>query len=226
MALSTTDLVKEGGGGLPKTISPGNYTLKINSVGLDDFKFIPDAKHIILNVETEPIEGFEGFMLDKEDESKGHYAGQIGRLKASQYAFADGKTKSGVEIQRDRSVLIFIQNLCKALDINPWFIAQDDKHDTIEDLIEAFNTDAPFKDKYFDCCVAGKEYEGKSGYINHDLWIAKGSKAGYAYTEEGGGVMKYSEAEHLKKMEVKPVTAFDADDFSVPPRASSDFSLD
>ena len=112
MALSTTDLVKEGSG-LPKTISPGNYTLKINSIGLDDFKFIPDAKHIILNVETEPIEGFEGFMLDKEDESKGHYAGQIGRLKASQYAFADGKTKSGVEIQRDRSVLIFIQNLCK-----------------------------------------------------------------------------------------------------------------
>ena len=152
MALSTTDLVKEGSG-LPKTISPGNYTLKINSIGLDDFKFIPDAKHIILNVETEPIEGFEGFMLDKEDESKGQYAGQIGRLKASQYAFADGKTKSGVEIQRDRSVLIFIQNLCKALDVNAWFIAQDDKHDTIEDLIEAFNTDAPFKDKYFDDCM-------------------------------------------------------------------------
>lgn len=226
MALSTTDLVKEGGGGLPKTISPGNYTLKINSVGLDDFKFIPDAKHIILNVETEPIEGFEGFMLDKEDESKGHYTGQIGRLKASQYAFADGKTKSGVEIQRDRSVLIFIQNLCKALDINPWFIAQDDKHDTIEDLIEAFNTDAPFKDKYFDCCVAGKEYEGKSGYTNYDMWLPKSSKEGYAYGAKGAKVLQYNETEHLKKMEIKPVDSFGDDDFNIPSKAASDFTLD
>ena len=101
MALSTTDLGKEGGSGLPKTISPGNNTVKVNSVHLDEFKFIPGAYHLMLNVETKPIEGFEGFMIDKDDESKGHYAGQIGRVKAAQYAFADGKTKSGVPIQVD-----------------------------------------------------------------------------------------------------------------------------
>ena len=39
MALSTTDLGKEGGG-LPKTFAPGNHTLKINSVYLEEFKFI------------------------------------------------------------------------------------------------------------------------------------------------------------------------------------------
>jgi hypothetical protein len=225
MALSTTDL-PEGGGGLPKTIAPGNHTVRINNVYLDDFKFIPGAKHLMLNVETKPIEGFEGFMIDKDDESKGHYEGQIGRLKASQYAFADGKTKSGVEIFRDKSLMIFLKNFNMTLGTYDWFLAQDDKHDTIEDFIEAFNNDAPFKDIFLDICIAGKEYEGKLGYINHDLWIAKGSKSDYAYTEEGGNVMKYSETEHLKKMEVKSVTAFDADDFSVPPRASSDFSLD
>ena len=225
MALSTTDL-PEVGGGLPKTIVTGNNTVKINSVYLDDFKFIPGAKHLMLNIETKPIEGFEGWLIDKDDESKGHYAGQIGRLKASQYAFADGQTKSGVPIFRDKSLMIFLKNLTNALGASDWFIAQNDKHDTIEDFIEAFNNDAPFKDKFLDICIAGKEYEGKSGYTNHDLWIARGSKAGYAYTEEGGNVMKYSEAEHLKKLEVKPVVAFDADDFSVPPRASSDFSLD
>jgi len=165
MALSTTDL-KEGGNGLPKTIVPGNYTLKINSIVLEDFKFIENAKHIILNVETEPIEGFEGFMIDKDNPEAGHHAGQVGRVKASQYAYADGTTKTGIKIQRDRSVLIFLQNLCKALDVNDWFIAQDGKHDTIEDFIEIFNNDAPFKDKFFDACVAGKEYEGKSGYTN------------------------------------------------------------
>ena len=227
MALSTTDLAKEGGSGLPKTIAPGNHTLKINSVVLEDFKFIDGAKHLILNVETEPLEGFEGFMIDKDDESKGHYAGQIGRIKASQYAFADGKTKSGIAIQRDRSILIFIQNLCKALDMNNWFIGQDNKHDSIEEFVEAFSKDAPFKDKYFDCCVAGKEYEGKTGYTNYDMWLPKSSKEGYAFGAKGAKVIAFNEAEHLKKMEVKSVESFgDDDDFSVPPKTSSDFSLD
>jgi hypothetical protein len=225
MGLSTTDL-KEGGNGLPKTIAPGNHTLKINSVHLDDFSFIPGAKHLMLNVETAPIDGFEGFMIDKDNPDAGHYAGQIGRVKASQYAFADGKTKSGVEIQRDRSILVFIQNLCKALDCNDWFVSQDNKHDTIEEFVEAFNNDAPFKDKYIDMCVAGKEYEGKSGYTNYDMWLPKGSKDGYAYVAKGGKVLTYNEIDHLKKLEVKPVESFGDDDLDVPTRVSSDFSLD
>lgn len=226
MALSTTDL-KEGGNGLPKTISPGNYTLKVNSVHLDDFTFIAGAKHIMFNVETEPIAGFEGFMIDKDDESKGHYAGQIGRVKASQYAFADGKTKTGIEINRDRSIMIFLQNFCKALDINEWFLAQDNKHDTIEEFIEALNNEAPFKDKYFDACVAGKEYEGKSGYTNYDMWFPKSTKEGYAFVVKGGKVLAYNEAEHLKKLVVKEVENFGDDDITaIPTRAASDFNLD
>ena len=227
MALSTTDLGKEGGSGLPKTIAPGNHTLKIVSVQLEDFKFIDGAKHLIFNVETEPIEGFEGFLIDKDDESKGRYDGQIGRIKASQYAFADGVTKSGIKIQRDRSILIFIQNMCKALDINNWFVEQDNKHDSIEEFVQAFSDDAPFKDKYFDCCVMGKEYEGKSGYTNYDMWFPKNTKDGYAYGAKGAKVITFNESEHLKKMEVKSVDSFgEDDDFSVPPRTSSDFSLD
>jgi hypothetical protein len=111
--------------------------------------------------------------------------------------------------------------------MNDWFLAQDNKHDTIEEFVEAFNNDAPFKDRYFDACVAGKEYEGKSGYTNYDLWLPKGSKDGYAITAQGGKTLQYNEADHLKKLEVKAVDSFgDDDDFSVPPRASSDFSLD
>lgn len=226
MALSTTDLGKEGGSGLPKTIGPGNNTVKVNSVYLEDFKFIPGAFHLILNVETKPIEGFEGFMIDKDDESKGHYAGQIGRVKAAQYAFADGKTKSGAVINRDRSVLMFLQNFCKALGCTDWFQAQDNKFDTIQELVEAFNNDAPFKDKYLDVCLAAKEYEGKNGYTNYDLWLPKGNKDLYAYVPVGGKVLPYNESEHLRKLDVKAVEAFDADDFTVPARTSSDFSLD
>tara|TARA_R110000868_G_scaffold96909_2_gene266563 strand:+ start:3872 stop:4561 length:690 start_codon:yes stop_codon:yes gene_type:complete len=228
MALSTTDLSTGGGSGLPKTIQTGNHVLRINKITLEDYQFIDNAKHLVLHVETQPIDGFEGFMIDKDDESKGHFAGQIGRVKASQYAFADGETKSGVKIQRDRSLLIFLQNLCKSLGVSEWFVAQDDKHDTIEDFIKAFAKDAPFTDKYMEFCIAGKEYESKSGYTNYDMWLPKGEGNKYAYGEiEGGKVLKYDEAKHLKKLEVKNVKSFGNDnDFSVPSRTSSDFNLD
>jgi len=228
MALSTTDLSTGGGSGLPKTIQTGNHVLKINKITLEDYQFIDNAKHLILHVETQPIDGFEGFMIDKDDESKGHFAGQIGRVKASQYAFADGETKSGVKIQRDRSLLIFLQNLCKSLGVNDWFVAQDDKHDTIEDFIKAFAKDAPFTDKYMEFCIAGKEYESKSGYTNYDMWLPKGEGNKYAYGEiEGGKVLKYDESKHLKKLEEKEVKSFGNDnDFSVPSKTSSDFNLD
>ena len=73
MALSTTDLTTEGGSGMPKTIAPGNHELKINSIRLDEFRFIEGAHHLLMEMETKPIEGFEGFMRDRNDESKGRY---------------------------------------------------------------------------------------------------------------------------------------------------------
>ena len=228
MGLSTTDLGAAGSGsGMAKTIAPGNHALKINSIFLEDFTFIEGAKHLIMNVETEPIEGFEGFMIDKDDESKGRHEGQIGRLKASQYAFADGQTKSGIKIQRDRSVMIFLQNLCKTLGINDWFTAQDNKHDTIDAFVAEFNKAAQFQDLYLEFCVAGKEYVGKTGYTNYDLYLPKSEKGKYAFGEPNSGkVLTYSEALHLKKAEVKEVKAFGDDDLSIPSKSSSDFSLD
>jgi hypothetical protein len=229
MALSTEDL---GGGSssLPKTINPGNKVLKINSLELEQFRFINDAYHLILHVETEPIPGFEGFAINKDNPEKGHYKGQIGRVKASQYAFADGETKSGIKIQRDRSILIFLQNFCKTLGINEWMQAQHNKHENIEDFISAFNKTAPFKDKYLEFCIAGKEYMGKTGYTNFDMWLPKAENGKYAFGEvEEGKVIKYDEAKHLKKLDVTPVDKFgddDDDDFSTPSKKSSDFSLD
>ena len=228
MALSTTDL-GTAGSGLPKTITPGNHVLKINSIELEEFKFIPGAYHLMMHVETQPIEGFEGFMIDKDDESKGRYKGQIGRVKASQYAYADGQTKSGIKIQRDRSLMMFLANLSKATGIMSWFEEQDNKFNTIEDFVRNFSDNAPLKDKYLDFCVAGKEYENKSGYTAYDMWLPKAENNKYAYGEEGSDrILKYDEAKHLKKIEVKPVDNFgdDDDEFPTPGRTSSDFSLD
>jgi hypothetical protein len=226
MALSTTDLGT--GSGMPKTITPGNNVLKINSIHLEEFTFIDGAYHLMLNVETPPIDGFEGFMIDKDDESKGHYAGQIGRVKASQYAFADGETKSGVKIQRDRSIMIFLKNLAHSYGIDEWFIAQDNKFDTIEDFVKNFSDNAPIKDKYLSWCIAGKEYMGKTGYTNYDMYLPKGEGTKYAYgATEGGKVLEYNEAKHLKKLETTEKKEFGEEtDLSIPSKNAADFSLD
>ena len=227
MALSTTDL-GTAGSGLPKTITPGNHVLKINSIELEDFKFIPGAFHLMMHVETAPIEGFEGFMIDKDDESKGRYQGQIGRVKASQYAFADGETKTGIKIQRDRSILIFLRTLAHTLQIDSWFVEQDGKHETIEDFVKEFNKTADFREKYLEFCIAGKEYEGKTGYTNYDMWLPKAEGKKYAFgAEKDDTVIAYNEAKHLKKLEVKEVKSFgDDEDVFEKPKTSSDFSLD
>lgn len=228
MALSTEDLGGGTGSSLPKTISPGNHVLKINSVTLEEFKFIDNAYHLILHVETKPIDNFEGFALDKDNPEKGYYEGQIGRIKASQYAFADGETKSGIKIQRDRSILIFLQNLCKTMGINEWMLEQNNKHDTIEDFVKAFDKTAPYKEKFLEFCVAGKEYVGKTGYTNFDMWLPKAEGGKYAFGDiENGKVIIYNEKQHLKKLENKEVESFgDDDDFSKPSKTSTDFSLD
>ena len=228
MGLSTTDLGTENtGGGMSKTITPGNYVLKINSIRLDSFKFIEGAYHLLLEMETKPIEGFEGFMKDRNDESKGRYEGQIGRVKASQYAFADGETKSGIKIQRDNSIMIFLKNLSNSLGINEWFVSQDEKHETIEDFVAYFNEHAPYQDKYLNTCLAGKEYENRSGYIAYDCWFAKAQNRKYGYSLKKDNVLQYDEAKHLKKIENKPVESFgNDDDLTIPMKTSSDFDLD
>ncbi len=225
MALSTEDLGTGTGSGLPKTISPGNNLLKINSVTLDEFKFIDNAYHLMLHVETKPIEGFEGFSIDRNDPKKGNYKGQIGRVKASQYAFADGETKSGIKIQRDRSILIFLQNFCKTLGINDWMVEQHNQHETIQDFVKSFNDSAPFKDKYLEFCIAGKEYVGKTGYTNYDMWLPKAQNGKYAFGQEKSEkVITYNEDNHLKKLEDKPIESFG--DNSISSKESKDFSLD
>jgi hypothetical protein len=231
MGLSTLDLESKGSGEgrkLPKKIQPGNHRVKLHKLELEQYTYIENAYYLLLHLETEALEGFEGFYIDN-DQEKGRYDGQIGKVKGSFYAFADGFTKRGTPIQRDKAILIFLQNLCKSLGISDWFKEQNDKHKTIEEFIDAFNGTAPIKNKFFDCCIGGKEWTNKEGYIDYNLFFPNSADKQYAFGElDAANIMNFDDKTHIiKQKEAKKIDKFDSDDeIKTPRKSSSDFNLD
>jgi hypothetical protein len=228
--LSTKNL-QTGGGGVSKTINPGNVTAKILKITLDEFKFKPGAYHLVLHLEGEPMgDDFEGFMIDKDNPDAGRHKGQVGRVRASEWAYADGETKSGIPVSRDTEILKTIKNLCDALGCGAWFHSQDDKHATIEDFVTKMNEDAPYKNVFLDWCVAGKEYQSKQGYTNYDLFLPKFNKGSVPYElseKNSGKLIMFDASVHLKRVESKPVENFGDDQAPSAPSktTSSDFDL-
>jgi hypothetical protein len=111
--------------------------------------------------------------------------------------------------------------------INDWMSEQHNKHETIEAFVTEFNKTAPIKDRYLEFCIAGKEYVGRTGYTNYDMWLPKAESGKYAFGEaEEGKVIRYNESKHLKKLEVNNVESFGDDDLNIPSKSSTDFSLD
>lgn len=213
-----------------KTLLPGNSVCKINSINLEEFKFKQGAYQLILNLESSPIteQNFEGFFIDKEDESQGRYLGQVGRVRAHKYPYSDFVTTNGDQISRDQEIMKFVKRVCEATGCIKWFEEADDKFDTIEQFIEAFNTDAPFKDKYLAFCLNGKEYKNKAGYTNYDLFLPKFSKEGVAFEPVDAKISKLIKFDPKtgieKRSDAQKVTGFDAEEANNS-TISQDFSL-
>jgi len=215
--ISTKDIPSGSGGGVSKTLQPGNTKLKINSIALEDWPFAEGAYQLKLDCEGVDLgEGFEGFFIDKDNESLGRHKGQVGRVRASQWAYQD-KTINGSEIKRDLEIVKMLKYICEATGCLDWLEGQDGKHETIEGLVAQFNDDAPFAEKYLRVCVGGREYENKAGYTNYDLFFPKFTKAGIPFEsadvdEMASRVLKYNEADHIvKKKKDKEVESFSAD---------------
>lgn len=199
------------GGGIPKILQPGNTTCKIVSVNLEEFKFKEGGYHLILNMESEDLgPDFEGFFIDKDKPELGRYKGQVGKVKAGEWAFADSETKTGIKVSRDTEIMKCIKTLCVSMGIVKWF---EDLNDiaTIELLVEKFNKDKPFEGKFLRYCLAGKEYMNKGGYPNFELFLPKFSKTGIPFEPKGvvvSKLIKFNPAEHIRKKKVENVDTF------------------
>ena len=164
--LSTTDVPDVGTGGIKKVIQPGNVVIRINDITFDKTPFTDESWNLNLHVETEPFtdKDFDGFWIDKKDESKGKYLGQVARVRAGEYAFKDG-TIGNTAITRDQEVLKFLKSLTTAIGAPKWFTDQNNKHDTVEELIGQLKKDKPYKDIWLNACLAGKSYITKENFV-------------------------------------------------------------
>lgn len=230
--ISTTN-IPQVGGGVPKQIQPGNVSAKVLSIYLDRPGFLTNGEYnILMSMEGVDLgDDFEGFFINKDDPSKGRHKGAVGRVKAQEFAFSTGTTKSGIKIDRDTEIMRFLQNFCTATGCTKWFQEQDLKHPTIEAFVEAFNRDKPFEGRFFNWCIAGKEYDGKNGYKNYDLFLPKFTKDGSPVEEEGvetagSKLYTFDATKHIKaKSAAKKVSSFSGDGNSTD-NAKSDFKLD
>jgi hypothetical protein len=221
--LSTKNIKTGGDGGMSKTLEPGTNLCKINNVTLEEFTFKEGALNVMFHLEGEDLgDDFQGFFIDKNNESLGRHKGKVGVVKATEWAFADGETKSGIAVSRDSEMMKFLKQLCTSFDCVKWFDAQDDKHPTIESIYTAFNKEKPFKDQFFRFCIAGKEYTNRGGYKAHELFLPKYSKDGTPIEKDDVQVsklIKYNEANHIRKKKEEKVEGFGDS------KAGSDFEL-
>lgn len=204
-----TKSVKVGGGSLPKSFSPGNHECKINEVRLKRPPFAKQGEvqyYIEMDLETAPIAGLEGFLIDSKDESKGRYLGQTGRVKSSEWPYKDSSWQ-GKTWDMNEEIMKFIKSLCITMK-SDWMDKADGVYDTIEDLVEAFNNEAPFKDVMFAWCIGGQQVQGDDGYPKYYMHLPKYTKGSELFTlaDDDDSILIYDKALHLKVKGGAPAT--------------------
>ena len=217
MALSTGN-INSSNGNMPKTINPGLNNLKLNNLELQRFPYMEkdDAYYLVMHVETAPIENFEGFFLDPQNESLGRHEGQVGRVKENTWYYKTFTTKKGDVVDRDVLLLGAIKRICEG--ISPacvkWFEKVDNKYETIEDFVEGFNEDCPFKDVYTNFVVAGKEYLKKNGRTGVDMFLPKavGENVNMHPNAENAKLLAYNAEEMFTRLEVENSDDFESND--------------
>ena len=207
MALSTKN-IKLSEGKQSKTINPGNTVAKIYDMSLKP-GYNEGSYYLLLNIETEPIDGFEGFFIDAKDESKGRHLGQVGRVRSGQYAYETKTLPSGAKVDRDENILKALMTIATAQG------KRDDLDNVGGNTIEEFVNNAKeviCNDIYLNFCIVGKEYTNKEGYIAYDLFLPKSSGKKYAFSADVSTVLTYDEKTHIlpeKKKTTESVSEFE-----------------
>lgn len=206
-------------GGVSKTIKPGNVKARVYGISTSEatFKGV-DKLFLHLHLETEPIgPDFQGFLIDKDDESKGRFVGQIGNVKSSGFGYDDNrKDKDGNIITKEDSVIMFLDSLCNEAG-STWVkdVIEGRKFNSMEEFIKGFNKELPIKDVYLNWCIGGTQDTDENGYPKYWLNLPKFEKGFrlFATDENKSTLLPYEKEEHLYvKEQPKNVNNFSGGD--------------
>lgn len=208
--LSTKE-IKTSNGNSP-VLKPGNHVVKINAVYLSVPPYNSDAYDLVFEVESEPVGGdFKGFLIDSNNENGPRYQGQVARVNSQRYPFADTVLKNGNEINRDQEILKMLVKIAEALDLRDSL--DQITAGNIEEFVKRANQ--IFKNgKYFNICIAGREWENNQGYINYNLFLPKFNKNKLALENldiEDSKLIQFNEEEHIIKIKAKTISNFSSD---------------
>ena len=219
MAFSSKEAAEKmsGGSSISKVIQPGNIIAKVLDIKLDVPPYDSSVYNIVLTLETEPIEGFEGLAIDKDNPELGNHKGQVGRVQTQQYNYNDYTSKEGKLTKKEDMIFKWLWNFAKEVGASEKLIADDIQADSIEDYLDAAKKYLIDPDKYIHFCIAGSEYENKAGYTQYRLFIAKPekNKLGYELYKAGEApskLLKFDEATHIKKKKTEKVDSFEGKD--------------
>ena len=223
--LNTKDMTV-GTGKTKPVLEPGNQKIKVNSITLDQTPYDSEAYNLVLHVESEPIGGdFEGFYKDMNNQGLGRYAGQVGRVRYSPFAFKDTVLNNGREIFKDQEILKSLIVLSEVLgkrteldSINASTITQ-----FVESCSKLFAGTG-----YFNACINSREWLNKDGYVNDDLFLPRSSKEGIAIEAldvENSKLLKFDRAKHVKSAAKPNATSQPATAFEGTNGSGDDFTL-
>jgi len=202
--LNTKDM-QVGSGKARPIMGPGNRELKINRITYEKTPYDSEAHNVMLHVEGRPEgDDFEGFLKDKDNESSGRYEGQVGRVRVSPFPFKDTTLPSGREINKDQEILKSMIFLGEVLGMRNELDSIE--ANTIEDFMAHCNnlfTMDETGSKWFNACLASREWESKEGYINNDLYIPRMSKDGVGmenFEVENSRLLTFDPAVHVRSI--------------------------
>ena len=197
---------------VPKTFGPGNITASITRIELAPGPaYKPGSYQVNIHLEGPDMgNSFEGFYKDAVNKTGERYKGQVGKVRMSEYPFADGITKKGTPVNRDESIMRGLQNLARVVGKEKEL--NDIEVPTIEELV-AFASELLSGSKPVNWCIGGKEYTNKDGYLNYDLFLPATKGLGYAYEAVGATPSKlltFDPATHIvKKKDPEAVIEFE-----------------
>lgn len=170
-----------------------------------------DGYDIAMLVEGKDLtsQGFEGFFIDKEDESLGRYKGAVGSVKLSQYTFATKTfpakgTKPEQTVDRDTAIVTEFGKIAKLVG-------------KVDELFEGEVADIPsliakastvLVGSKLNLSIGGKEYD-KKGFTKYELFLIKADKGLFNMEVPGktpSFLQQFDPAKHIVKMKAAAPT--------------------